>query len=97
MITKSIFLHTDAFARFEAYKDYPWLFGRSEATLELCRRHNLFDKEGVEIHKPKKASVDALRAYHMEAYLKVLKQANRGESKDAMLAYGLGTLECAGL
>ncbi|MFC1820374.1 acetoin utilization protein AcuC, partial [Thermodesulfobacteriota bacterium] len=94
MTIKSIFLHSEGFARFRAYDDFPWLFERSDATVELCRRNNLLDREKMEIRIPEMAPMEALRAYHGEAYLRVLQQANVGEFKDSMLALGLGTMEC---
>jgi len=94
MTIKSVFLHSEEFAGFQAYEGYPWLFERSQATLELCRRNGLLEREGMEIRRPSRAASEALKAYHTESYLKVLQQANEGVFAESMLAFGLGSMEC---
>lgn len=94
MSARSILLHSETFARFQAYEGYPWLFQRSQATVDLCRRNGLLEREGIELREPEPACLDALRAYHTQDYLEILEQANKGEFQESMLALGIGTTEC---
>lgn len=90
----SVFLHSEALAGFKAYKGYPWLFNRAEATVQLCRRYGVLSGKGTEIRTPEAAPVDALRAFHTEPYLDALGRANSGRFEEAMLSFGLGSMEC---
>jgi acetoin utilization protein AcuC len=94
MTARSVFLHSERFGRFQAYEGFPWLFARSDAVVELCRRNDLLERDWMEIRVPEPADMASLREYHTDVYLKVLERANTGEFDESMLALGLGTLEC---
>jgi acetoin utilization protein AcuC len=94
MSIRSIFLHSENFAHFKAYDGYPWLFERSQATADLCRRNGLLEREGIEVREPTPADKDALLVYHTKAYVEVLEKANEGKFEESMLALGVGTMEC---
>jgi len=91
---RSAFLYSEKFAGLKAYKGYPWLFERSEATYQLAKRLGLFDHEWISICTPEPASFEELTAFHTKEYLAVLKKANNGNFKEEWLYYGIGTTEC---
>jgi acetoin utilization protein AcuC len=91
---KSAFLFSELFEQFHAHDNYPWLFHRSRATLDLCRANKFLDSEDVSIVCPKPASRDELEMYHRKSYLDLLQRANTGVFEESMLKNGVGTLEC---
>ncbi len=91
---RSAFIYSQKFAKFRAYKGYPWLFDRSEVTYQLCKRLKLFNHDSTEIHSPEPAHTEALLSFHTKKYIGLLKKANQGASDEKWLRYGLGTTEC---
>ncbi len=91
---KSVFIHSDEFAKFKVSKDWPWLTERSEVTYKRCKALELLDREWIKVVKPKSATTEDLYTYHTEEYIELLKQADQGIFEESMLRYGLGTLEC---
>lgn len=91
---RSAFLYNKAFARYKAYKEYPWLFERTDVTYRLAKRLGLFDHEWITVYTPEPAEFEALKAFHTEQYLAVLKKANNGKFEEKWLNYGLGSTEC---
>jgi acetoin utilization protein AcuC len=91
---RSAFIYSKEFAKFKAYKGYPWLFERSDVTYQLCKRLQLFDRDSIRIHTPKPADTEALLSFHTKKYISLLKKANQGTSDEKWLRYGLGTTEC---
>jgi acetoin utilization protein AcuC len=91
---KSVFIHSDEFAKFKAGKDWPWLTERSEVTYKRCKELNLLDRVWMKVVKPKPAAIEDLYTYHTKEYIELLKQADQGVFDESMLRYGLGTLEC---
>ncbi len=91
---RSVFIYSQKFGRFKAYKGYPWLFQRSEATYKLCKRLHLLDHDWIEIHTPKPARSEELLSFHTKQYITLLKKANKGIYQKEWLRYGLGTAEC---
>jgi acetoin utilization deacetylase AcuC-like enzyme len=66
---RSAFIHSKKFASFKAYEGYPWLFERSEATYQLCKRLKLFDRDWMKIYSPQPASVEDMLNFHTKEYL----------------------------
>lgn len=93
-MSRTVVVHSDRLAGYQAYEGYPWLFARSEAAFDLFRRHGLLDLPGAEVRTAELAPVDALRAYHTDEYLSTLDLANAGTFEEWMLSIGLGTIEC---
>jgi acetoin utilization protein AcuC len=91
---RTVVVHSEKLAGYRAYEGYPWLFARSQASIDLFRRHGLLDLPGVEVRTPELAPVEVLRAFHTDEYVSTLEQANQGTSEEWMLSIGLGTLEC---
>lgn len=91
---KSVFIHSDEFAKFKVRKDWPWLTERSEVTYKRCKELNLLDREWIKVIKPKPATIEDLYTYHTEEYIELLNKADKGIFEESMLRYGLGTLEC---
>ncbi len=91
---RSAFIHSEEFAGFKAYKGYPWLFERSKATYQLCKRLKLFDRDWIKIYSPEPASVEDMLNFHTKEYVSILRKANGGAFEEAWLQYGLGTTEC---
>jgi|Deesub1362B_J571_1020462.scaffolds.fasta_scaffold04512_2 acetoin utilization protein AcuC len=94
MSLRAVFLHSERFTAFRAYEGYPWIFERSQATIELCRRQGLLEVKGVALRSPRRATLEELKSYHKKEYLGLLERANKGKFEESMLASGLGTLEC---
>lgn len=91
---RSAYIYSEKFAKFKAYKGYPWLFERSEATYQLCKKLHLFDHDWTSIYIPKPANTEELLSFHTKKYISLLKRANNGIFKEERLKYGLGTTEC---
>ena len=90
----SAYIYSEKFAKFKAHKGYPWLFERSEATYQLCKKLHLFDHDWTSIYTPKPAGPEELLSFHTKKYISLLKRANKGIFKEEWLKYGLGTTEC---
>jgi acetoin utilization protein AcuC len=93
-MSRAVFLYSDRFGRFKAYDGYPWIFSRSDVTMELCRKMGLLGREDMELRTPEPAPPNDLLEYHKEEYLSVLERANSGEFQEWMLEIGIGTMEC---
>ncbi len=91
---RSAFLHSQQFSGFRAYRGYPWLFKRSEATYKLCKKLNLFGHDWMSIHAPKPASTQDILSFHTKEYVTILKKANKAVFREEWLRHGLGTTEC---
>jgi acetoin utilization protein AcuC len=91
---KTVLVHSEELAKFQAYEGYPWFFERSDAALRLMRRHGLVDRPEVAVLRPEPAPIDALRTFHAPEYLAALERANDGYAEEEMLEIGLGTTEC---
>ena len=91
---RSAYIYSEKFAKFKAYKGYPWLFERSEATYQLCKKLHLFDHDCTSIYTPEPAGLEELLSFHTKKYISLLKRANKGIFKEEWLKYGLGTTEC---
>jgi acetoin utilization protein AcuC len=91
---KSVFIHSDEFAKLKVSKDWPWLTERSEVTYERCKALGLLDREWMRVVKPKPATIEDLYTYHTQEYIELLKRADQGMFEESMLRYGLGTHEC---
>ncbi len=91
---RSAFIYSKEFAKFKAYEGYPWLFERSEATYQLCKKLHLLDHDWMRIYSARPATTRDLLAFHTKEYIDLLKKANRGIAKEEWLRYGLGTSEC---
>jgi len=91
---KSAFIHSDEFSKFKVSNEYPWLTERSDVTYSKCKELNLLDHDGIEVIRPKPASIKDLYLYHTKEYINLLKKADKGIFDESMLRYGLGTLEC---
>lgn len=91
---RSAYIYSEKFAKFKAPKGHPWLFERSEATYQLCKKLHLFDHDWTSIYTPKPAGPEELLSFHTKKYISLLKRANKGIFKEEWLKYGLGTTEC---
>lgn len=91
---KSVFIHSDEFAKFKGVKGWPWLTERSEVTYKRCKELNLLNRDWIKVIEPKPATIEDLSTYHTREYIDLLNKADQGIFEKSMLKYGLGTLEC---
>ncbi|MEO0138891.1 MAG: acetoin utilization protein AcuC [candidate division WOR-3 bacterium] len=86
------FVDTSPFWRYSYGEYHPLKMYRLYLTQELQRLKGLLNF--VDFLYPKMADLQLVRKFHEEDYLKVLEVADKGEWKDYMIYYGLGTGDC---
>jgi acetoin utilization protein AcuC len=84
-------VHSDDYVRFDYGAEHPLRMERLALTWRLMEAYGLTRLPGVRVEAPAPASEEALRAFHVDEYLAVLKAANSGVAPLAVVCrYGLG-------
>jgi acetoin utilization protein AcuC len=88
---KTALVHSDEYARFDYGPEHPLRMERLGLTWRLMEAYGLTRLPASVVRVPEPADEAALRVFHVEDYLAVLKAANSGLAPAAVVCrYGLG-------
>ncbi len=87
---KTALVHSDAYTRFDYGPEHPLRMERLGLTYALMDAYGLTRLPGLTIRPPAAAPAAALREFHTEEYLDVLRAAGAGEPVPHAYRYGLG-------
>jgi acetoin utilization protein AcuC len=83
-------IHSDAYKRFDYGPEHPLRMERLGLTFRLMEAYGLTRRSGTEVHAPGPAPEAAIREFHTDPYLGVLRAAGAGEPVPQAYRYGLG-------
>jgi len=89
----SIFVYSDEMGRFDFGPDHPFKPERATKTYDLCIRYGVLNHPWMTVLEPEPIDSSLLTLFHEPEYLRLLKQASRGEVCLEMLERGLGTAD----
>ena len=87
---KAALVHSQEWARFDYGPEHPLRMERLGLTWSLMEAYGLTAAPGTIVKAPEAADDAALRAFHTEEYLDVLRSANSGQASGFVGRYGLG-------
>jgi acetoin utilization protein AcuC len=87
---RTALVHSDAYKRFDYGPEHPLRMERLGLTYALMEAYGLTRLAGAEVLPPVPAPEAALREFHDDAYLAVLRAASAGETVPDAYRYGLG-------
>jgi len=87
-------VYSHDFARFNYGESHPFKLARGERFYQLLERNQLLSDPDIDLIRPGLAPEELLLVAHSPAYLRALKDADKGEFKLNMLQYGLGSEDC---
>ncbi len=87
---KTALIHSDAYARFDYGPEHPLRMERLGLTYALMEAYGLTRLPGARVLAPAAASAEALREFHTEEYLAVLRAADAGRPVPTAARHGLG-------
>lgn len=87
---KTALIHSDAYKRFDYGPEHPLRMERLGLTYALMDAYGLTRLPGLTVQPPAVAPAAALREFHTDAYLDVLRAAGAGEPVPHAYRYGLG-------
>jgi acetoin utilization protein AcuC len=87
---KTALVHSDAYRRFDYGPEHPLRMERLGLTFGLMEAYGLTRLPGVQVLPPPTAPEAALREFHTDEYLAVLRAASAGEPVPHAHRYGLG-------
>jgi acetoin utilization protein AcuC len=89
-MTKTAFIYTDEFSRFDYGDSHPLRIFRLKLTYELIKSYGLLSLPNTCFIESRAATDDELILFHSQRYLEILKIANEGRSVPDSYAYGFG-------
>jgi acetoin utilization protein AcuC len=89
-MTRTALVHSDAYKRFDYGPEHPLRMERLGLTFALMEAYGLTRLPGTEVLPPVPAPEAALREFHGDAYLAVLRAVSAGEAVPDAYRYGLG-------
>ena len=87
---KTALIHSDAYKRFDYGPEHPLRMERLGLTFGLMDAYGLTRLPGTEVHAPTPAPEAAIREFHTDEYLAVLRAAGAGAAVPEAYRYGLG-------
>jgi acetoin utilization protein AcuC len=87
---KAALVHSADWTRFDYGPEHPLRMERLGLTWCLMEAYGLTTAPGIVVATPPAADAAALRAFHTEDYLDVLRAADRGTAGPMIVRYGLG-------
>ena len=87
---RTALIHSDAYKRFDYGREHPLRMERLGLTFGLMDAYGLTRLPGTEVLPPAPAPEAALREFHTDEYLAVLRAAGAGEAVPEAYRYGLG-------
>ena len=90
-LLRSAFIYSQKLGRFDFGHDHPFKPERAIKTYDLCIRYGVLNHPWMEVITPKPIDPEALRSFHENRYLSLLKEASMGKFSLEMLSHGLGT------
>jgi acetoin utilization protein AcuC len=87
---RTALIHSDAYKRFDYGPEHPLRMERLGLTFGLMEAYGLTRLPGTEVLPPTPAPDAALRTFHTDEYLAVLRAAGAGEAVPQAYRYGLG-------
>jgi acetoin utilization protein AcuC len=85
----TVFVYTDQYFNYEYGATHPLKIERLRLTYDLCKTYGLFGLPDAQLKETKPATESEILRFHTPSYVKVLKQASRGEFR-GFFSYGLG-------
>jgi len=85
-----LLLYNEDYQRFDYGPSHPLQVGRLKLTMDLIRAYDLLSPKKVCQETTRMASVEEVLSFHTLDYLKILQEANSGQSSLDSWAYGLG-------
>jgi acetoin utilization protein AcuC len=89
-MTKTAFIYTDEFLKFDYGPTHPFKISRLKLTYELIKAYGLLSLPDTSYIEARKAEVDELLLFHDREYIEILKTANMGIEVPNAFYYGLG-------
>lgn len=89
-MTKTAFIYTDKFLKFDYGDSHPLRISRLKLAYELIKAYGLLTLPNTSLIESRDATDDELCLFHSEKYIEFLKIANMGKSTWAAYGYGLG-------
>ncbi len=89
-MTKTAFIYTDKFSKFDYGDSHPLRISRLKLAYELIKAYGLLTLPNTSLIESRDATDDELCLFHSEKYIEFLKIANMGKSTWAAYGYGLG-------
>jgi acetoin utilization protein AcuC len=89
-MTKTAFIYSDKFSKFDYGPTHPFKISRLKLTHELINAYKLLYLPNTQYIEAKMAEDEALLLFHDREYIEVLKAANTGIKTPAAYYYGLG-------
>jgi acetoin utilization protein AcuC len=87
---KAALVHSEEWTRFDYGPEHPLRMERLGLTWRLMEAYGLTAAPGTLVKAPEAADEAALRTFHTEEYLDVLRAANSGQAPGLVGRYGLG-------
>ena len=87
------FVYSDDMGRFEFGPDHPFKPERATKTFDLCTRYGVLNYPWMRVVEPSPIDETLLTLFHEPDYLRLLKQASRGDVSLELLERGLGTAD----
>jgi acetoin utilization protein AcuC len=87
---KTALVYSDAFTRFDYGPEHPLRMERLGLTWRLMQAYGLTALDGMVLREPEPADEAAIRAFHTEQYIDVLKAADAGRAPREAPLFGLG-------
>jgi acetoin utilization protein AcuC len=89
-MTKTAFIYSDKFSKFDYGPTHPFKISRLKLTHELINAYKLLYLPNTQYIEAKMTEDEALLLFHDREYIEVLKAANTGIKTPAAYYYGLG-------
>lgn len=89
-MTRTAFIYTDEFSRFDYGVSHPLRISRLKLTYELINAYGLLSLPNTCLIESRAATDEELCLFHSKKYIEILKIANEGRTVSDFFGYGLG-------